>query len=281
MTVTRQDCLARLHHQISIGSPILAVGAGNGLVARCAEAGNADLVVVYNSGHFRLNGLPSFVGNLPVGDANALMLEMGARSILPAVRSVPVIGGVYAIDPTRNVDQVLDEMQRIGYSGVINFPTVGRLDGLFRRELEASGYGFAREVEMVRKARERDMLSMAYVFCDQEAADMARAGVDVVVGHVGLTGGGDVGSGLTRSLEQAVTDLRQIFAAARSERADVLLLSHGGPIATPADARYVNERCGAVGFVAASSIERLPVEAVIKSTCNEFKSGGHATALMS
>jgi len=272
MTTSKSEILRRLNAQVAQNQTILAVGAGNGLVARCAEAAGSDLIMVYNSGYFRLNGLPSFVGNLPVGDANAMMLELSERSVLPAVKSAPVIGGVYGIDPTRRIDDVLANMQRIGLAGVINFPTVGRIDGNFRRELEAAGYGFSREVDLIRAARERDMLAIAYVFTPDEAAAMAAAGADIIVGHVGRTAGGDVGSGLASSLDSAVEALNAMFAAARRNSSNAILLSHGGPIVTPEDAQYVNERTGAVGFVAASGVERIPVEAAIKSACRAFKS---------
>lgn len=270
MAMSRNEILDHLRSHEARHRSILAVGAGNGLVARCAEAGGADLIVVYNSGYFRLNGLPSFVGNLPVGDANALMLELSERHVLPAVRRIPVIGGVYGIDPTRRIDGVLEQMQRIGLAGVINFPTVGRLDGGFRRELEAAGYGFAREVDLIRAAREREMLTMAYVFTPAEAEAMAQAGADIIVGHVGRTAGGDVGVDVTASLDDAVASLNAMFAAARRCSREAILLSHGGPIVTPDDAQYVSQRTDAVGFVAASGVERIPVEAAIKSTCQAF-----------
>lgn len=257
--------------QISCGRSILAVGAGNGLVARCAEEAGCDLLVVYNSGYYRLNGLPSLVGSLPVGDANAMMLEMGSRSIIPAVQKTPVIGGVYASDPTRNKEDILDGVERAGFSGIINFPTVGRVDGRYRRELEAAGLGYDNDVELVSRAHARGLFTMAYVFNAQEARQMAEAGLDVLVGHVGLTAGGDVGSKIAIGFEQAVETLRGIFDGALAARDDVIFLSHGGPIVTPEDAERANLGAGAVGFVAASSIERLPVEAAVKETCRSFK----------
>lgn len=270
MNMSRSKVIRQLNDQVARQRSILAVGAGNGLVARCAEAAGADLIMVYNSGYFRLNGLPSFVGNLPVGDANALMLELCERHILPAVKAAPVIGGVYGIDPTRRIDGVLESMQKIGVAGVINFPTVGRLDGRFRMELESAGFGFAREVDMIRAARQRDMLAIAYVFTPDEAAAMAKAGADIIVGHVGRTAGGDVGSDLVSSLDGAVESLKAMFAAARQHSSDAILLSHGGPIVTPQDAEYVNLRTDAVGFVAASSVERIPVETAVKAACQAF-----------
>lgn len=271
MASTRSDILRHLRGLIAAESSVLAVGAGNGLVARCAEVSGADLIMIYNSGYFRLNGLPSFVGNLPVGDANAIMLELSERAILPAVKKVPVIGGVYGIDPTRRIDIVLDRMQLAGLAGVINFPTVGRLDGGFRQELEAAGFGFSREVDLIRMARDRDMLAMAYVFTPDEAGAMADAGADIIVGHVGRTAGGDVGHANVMTLDGAVKAMNDMFAAAQEANGKVILLSHGGPIVTPEHAQYVNERTDAVGFVAASGVERIPVEASIKSACRAFK----------
>ncbi len=272
--IAREEILARLRKQIQARRSILVVGAGNGLVARCAEDAGADLIVVYNSGYYRLNGLPSLVGNLPVGDANTMVVELGRKGIIPAVRNMPVIGGVYGVDPTRDIEDVLKSVEDVGYSGVINFPTVGRVDGRYREELEASGLGYDKEIEMVRVAHERGLFTMAYVFTAEQAARMAQAGLDVLVGHVGLTGGGDVGSSLAISLDGAVTFLESIYDGARRERSDVIFLSHGGPIITAEDAEYVNNRTGAVGFVAASSVERIPVELAVKAACRSFKAIG-------
>jgi predicted TIM-barrel enzyme len=268
---TRGEVLARLHKQMDAGQSLLVVGAGNGLVARCVDDAGADLIVVYNSGYFRLDGHVSMIGNLPVGDANAIMLELGERHVIPAVRHTPVIGGVYAADPTRNKARLMRMMQAIGYAGVINFPTIGRIDGRYRQELEAQGISFQREVEMVRLARENDYFSMAYVYSPDDAAAMAEAGADVIIGHVGLTVGGDVGSNLAMRLDEAVESLKAMFAAAKAVRSDVILLSHGGPISSPQDAELVNLRTGAAGFVGASSVERIPVEVALKEVCRQFK----------
>lgn len=272
--IAREEILVRLRGQIQTHRSILVVGAGNGLVARCAEDAGADLIVVYNSGYYRLNGLPSLVGNLPVGDANTMVVELGRKGIIPAVRNVPVIGGVYGVDPTRDIEDVLKSVADVGYSGVINFPTVGRVDGRYRQELEASGLGYGKEIEMVRIAHERGLFTMAYVFTADQAAHMAQAGLDVLVGHAGLTGGGDVGSSLAISLDGAVTFLETIYEGARRVRNDMIFLSHGGPIITAEDAEYVNHRTGAVGFVAASSVERIPVEVAVKAACRSFKGIG-------
>jgi predicted TIM-barrel enzyme len=268
---TREEVLARLRAEMEARRPLLVVGAGNGLVARCVEAGGADLIVVYNSGYFRLNGHVSMVGNLPVGDANAIMLEMGRKSVAPATRNIPVVGGVYGVDPTRDMGELFDRMREVGYSGVINFPTVGRIDGQYRQDLEAAGLGFEREVEMIARARARELFSMAYVYTPDDAEIMTRAGVDVIVGHCGLTALGDVGAKHPMALEKAVEVLQRIFDRAAAIRDDVILLSHGGPIATAEEAEYVNRKTRAVGFVGASSIERIPIEVALKETCRGFK----------
>lgn len=276
--IARDEILRRLRKEVADRRSILVVGAGNGLVARCAEEAGADLIVVYNSGLYRLNGLPSLVGNLPVGDANAMVVEMGGRSILPAIRDVPVIGGLYGADPTRDISDVLDAVEHVGYSGIINFPTVGRVDGRYRQELEAAGLGYGKEIEMVRLAHRRGLFTMAYVFTADQAARLAEAGLDVLVGHVGLTGGGDVGSSLAVGLDSAVVFLEGVFEGARKVRDDMIFLSHGGPIITAEHAEYVNQRTGAVGFVAASSVERIPVETAVKQACRSFKTIGTGKA---
>jgi predicted TIM-barrel enzyme len=267
----RSEILARLNKQIGASRSILVVGAGNGLVARCAEDSGADLIVVYNSGYFRLNGHPSMLGNLPIGNANEIMLELGARSVIPVTRDVPVIGGVYGVDPTRDIGLLFEDMRRAGFSGVINFPTVGRIDGQYRRDLEAAGLGFGREVEMIRRARAEDMLTMSYVYKPEDAVAMVEAGCDVIVGHCGLTVGGDVGSTNAMALEKAFDVLNGIFDAVRKVDANVILLSHGGPLSSMADAELANLKTGAVGFVAASSIERIPIEQALKDACRGFK----------
>lgn len=272
-TFTRSQILQRLAAETQAKRSILAVGAGNGLSARCAELGGADLVVVYNSGHYRVNGLPSLVGGLPVGDANELMFRLGRESIMPKKRALPVIAGVYGVDPTRDMDDVLDTVVSIGYSGVINFPTVGRHVGTsYRTDLENAGLGFACEVEMMRKARARDLLTLAYVYDPDDARAMAEAGVDIIVGHMGLTAGGDIGAKSAVEMDVAIERLDAIFDAALAVDPGLLLLSHGGPIATSQDAEYVNLRSKAVGFVAASSFERIPIEIALKRACNDFKS---------
>lgn len=269
---TRQEVLDRMRSEIADKRSILAVGAGNGLSARCAELGGADLAVVYSSGYFRVNGLPSLVGNLPVGDANDIMFRLGRESIMPRKRSIPIIAGVYGIDPTRDMDDILDTVEAIGYSGIINFPTISRHNGTnFRQDLENAGLGFYREVEMMRMARARDLFSLAYVYNEPDARAMAEAGVDVIVGHLGLTEGGDIGAKDAMTLADGCRRLDEIFEAALTINPDLILLSHGGPISTYEDAEIVNLNSNAMGFVAASSFERIPIEAALKQTCFDFK----------
>lgn len=270
----REAIVERLLEETRNGRSILAVGVGNGLSARCADQAGADLLVVYNSGYYRMNGLPSFAASLPINDANAMMLRLGRESIQPWARHAPVIGGVFAIDPTRHIPDVLDEMQGIGYSGVINFPYVDRYEGALRKELEAAGLGLAREIAMVAEARRRGMFSMTYVKTAHAAAEMARAGADVIVGHMGLTEGGDIGAAHASGMERALIDIEELFDAALAARGDVILLSHGGPITDPATVARVNAATKAVGFVAASSFERIPVETALKTICHDFKSAG-------
>lgn len=270
---SRNDLLQRLRAETAQGRSILAVGAGNGLSARCAELGGADLIVVYNSGYYRVNGLPSLVGAIPVGDANEVMLRLGRQSIMPKKRTIPVIAGVYGIDPTRDIDDLLDEVKAIGYSGIINFPTLSRHENSnYRVDLENAGLGFACEVDMMRKARERDLFTLAYVYNPEDARAMAQAGVDVIVGHMGLTIGGDIGSKSAIEMDAAITRIGEIFDAALAEDPGLMLLSHGGPISTAEDAQYVNLNSKAVGFVAASSFERIPIEIALKKACDDFKS---------
>lgn len=268
---SREEVLSRLRAQIDAGTSLLVTGAGNGLSARIAESAGSDLIVVYNSGYFRLNGHPSMLGNLPIGNANEMMLDLGRKSVLPVTRSTPVMGGVYGVDPTRDKIELFNEMKALGFSGTINFPTVGRIDGSYRKDLEATGLGFEREVEMTRLARENGLFTLCYVYSGEDARRMADAGVDVIVGHCGLTAGGDVGSTNAMPLDNAVRVLNQIFEGATQARDDVILLSHGGPISSPQDAEYVNKRTAAVGFVAASSVERIPVETAMREACRELK----------
>ena len=253
---TREEIISRLNTTVSNGHAIIVTGAGIGLSAKCQEKGGADLIVVYNSGKFRMNGLSSTAGNLPIGDANAIVYELGERVVLPIVKTTPVIAGVYGVDPTRDIEKFLISLKDLGFSGVINFPTVARLDGKFRDDLEKMGLGFVREAEMIHKARQLGLFTMAYVFNPDEARIMAKAGTDVLVAHMGVTSGGLTGTADVMSLDEAVTLTNEIISAGDSIRNGLIHLTHGGPISGENDVRYVLARTKAVGFVAASSVER-------------------------
>jgi predicted TIM-barrel enzyme len=273
MKFSRAQVLDRLRREIANQRPILGAGAGTGISAKFAERGGADLIIVYNSGRFRMAGHGSLAGVLAYGDANAIVKQMGEREILPVVRNVPVIAGVMGTDPLRCMDHLLAELDDLGFSGINNFPSVGLIDGRFRMELECTEMGFGKEVDMIRAAHERGFFTCVYVFNAGEGEAMADAGADAIIGHAGLTTGGSIGlrqhEALT--LENAAALVRDIGAAAKRVKPDVILLCHGGPIATPADATYVLENSDAVGFVGASSVERLPVENAITATVREFK----------
>jgi predicted TIM-barrel enzyme len=273
MIFTRDEVLRRLNTQISQGRPIVGAGAGTGISAKFAEVGGADLIIIYNSGRFRMAGHGSLAGLLAYGDANAIVKEMGEREILPVVRNVPVVAGVMGTDPLRRMEHLLAELDALGFSGINNFPTVGLIDGRFRMELERTGMGFGKEVDMVRAAHERGFFTCVYVFNHDEAAAMAGVGADAIIAHVGLTVGGSIGvsSSDALKLEQAPALVQAIGDAAKRVKPDALLLCHGGPIATPEHAAYVLARCDAIGFVGASSMERLPVETAIASTTRAFK----------
>jgi len=270
--VTRAEALARLRAEIAAGRPIIGAGAGTGLSAKCAEAGGTDLIIVYNSGRYRMAGRGSLSGLLPYGDANAIVVDM-AREVLPVVRETPVLAGVCGTDPFRLMDVFLDELRRIGFSGVQNFPTVGLFDGTFRQNLEETGMGYGLEVEMIRLAREKGLLTAPYVFTVEEADAMARAGADVLVPHMGLTTGGTIGAGTARALDDCVPLIQAMHDVARRVNPDVIVLCHGGPIAEPDDAAYVLARTeGVVGFFGASSMERLPTEIAMTENMRRFKS---------
>lgn len=270
MAQTRAQILERLRAQVARGIPIVGAGAGTGISGKCAEAGGADLVVIYNSGRFRMAGHGSLSGLMPYGDANAIVLDM-AREVLPVVRHIPVLAGVCGTDPFRLMPVFLAELKRVGFAGVQNFPTVGLIDGLFRQNLEETGMSYSREIEMIGIAREMDLLTTPYVFNEADAVAMARAGADILVAHMGLTTKGLIGARTTRTLDACVAEIQRIHDAARAERDDVLVICHGGPISEPDDARYVLERTkGIVGFYGASSMERLPTEVAITSRVREF-----------
>jgi predicted TIM-barrel enzyme len=274
MKFTREEVLHKLRNQIAQGHPIVGAGAGTGISAKFAEEGGADLIIIYNSGRFRMAGHGSLAGLLAYGDANAIVKEMGEREVLPVVQNVPVVAGVMGTDPMRRMEHLLAELDTLGFSGINNFPTVGLIDGRFRMELERTAMGFGKEVEMIRLAHERGFFTIVYVFNPDEAMAMARVNADVIIAHLGLTVGGSIGlaDGDALSLEKAPAAVQQIGDAAKTVKSDVMLLCHGGPIATPGNAAYVLARCDAVGFVGASSMERLPVETAIASTTRAFKS---------
>jgi predicted TIM-barrel enzyme len=269
--VTREEALRRLRAQVERGRPIIGAGAGTGLSAKCAEAGGADLVIIYNSGRYRMAGRGSLAGLLPYGDANAIVVEM-AGEVLPVVRETPVLAGVCGTDPFRLMSVFLPSLRELGFVGVQNFPTVGLFDGVFRQNLEETGMGYGLEVELIRQARELDLLTAPYVFDTEDARRMAEAGADVLVPHMGLTTSGTIGAQTAVTLDEAVERVQAMHDAAREVRPDVLVLCHGGPIAEPEDAAYVLERMeGVVGFFGASSMERLPTEVAMTETVRRFK----------
>jgi predicted TIM-barrel enzyme len=273
MRYSRKEVLRRLRAQVAERRPIVGAGAGTGISAKFAEVGGADLIIIYNSGRFRMAGHGSLAGLLAYGDANAIVKEMGEREVLPVVRDVPVIAGVMGTDPLRRMDYLLGELDALGFSGINNFPTVGLIDGRFRLELERTAMGFGKEIEMIRLAHQHGFFTCAYVFNPAEAAEMVQAGADVIIAHVGLTVGGSIGNDAgALSLEKAPGLVQDIGDAAKRIDPDAIVLCHGGPIATPDDAAYVLARCDAVGFVGASSMERLPVETAIAVTTRSFKS---------
>jgi predicted TIM-barrel enzyme len=267
----RDEALARLRAQVEQGRPIVGAGAGTGLSAKCAEAGGGDLIIIYNSGRYRMAGRGSLAGMMPYGDANAIVVEMAAE-VLPIVKETPVLAGVCGTDPFRLMPVFLRQLRELGFTGVQNFPTVGLVDGIFRQNLEETGMGYGLEVEMVRQARELDLLTCPYVFTPGEARAMAEAGADVLVPHMGLTTKGTIGAATARTLDECVDLVQAMHDAAKEVDADVLVLCHGGPIAEPEDAAYVLERTsGVVGFFGASSMERLPTEVAMTDNMRRFK----------
>ncbi len=268
---TRDACLQRLRAQVAAGRPVIGGGAGTGLSAKCAEAGGIDLLIIYNSGRYRMAGRGSLAGMMPYGDANGIVVDM-AREVLPVVRDTPVLAGVCGTDPFRVMRLFLRELQARGFSGVQNFPTVGLIDGTFRQGLEETGMGYGLEVDMVRQARELGLLTCPYVFTEDEARDMARAGADVLIPHMGLTTKGSIGAKTALTLDEAAARVQALHDAAKAVNPDVLVLCHGGPISEPEDAAYVLRHTrGVVGFFGASSIERLPTEVAITDCVRRFK----------
>jgi predicted TIM-barrel enzyme len=268
---TREQCLQRLRIQVAAGKPIIGGGAGTGISAKCAEAGGIDLIIIYNSGRFRMAGRGSLSGMMPYGDANQIVMDM-AREVLPIVHDTPVLAGVCGTDPFRIMKHFLREIQALGFSGVQNFPTVGLIDGSFRQGLEETGMGFELEVEMIREARGLGLLTCPYVFTADEARAMALAGADVLIPHMGLTTKGSIGARTALTLEEAAQRVQALHDAACAVNPDILVLCHGGPISEPEDAAYILAQTkGVVGFFGASSIERLPTEVAITSCVRRFK----------
>ena len=269
--MTRTDVLSRLRAQAAAGVPIVGGGAGTGLSAKCAEAGGLDLIIIYNSGRFRMAGRGSMSGMMPYGDANQIVMDM-AREVLPIVRKTPVLAGVCGTDPFRIMKLFLKDVQRAGFSGVQNFPTVGLIDGTFRVNLEETGMGYGLEVDMIRTAHELDLLTAPYVFSEDDATAMAEAGADVLVPHMGLTTGGSIGAETALTLADCVPRITAWAAAARAVRKDVIVLCHGGPISMPEDATYILKHCPEChGFYGASSMERLPTEIALTEQTRKFK----------
>jgi predicted TIM-barrel enzyme len=267
----RQELCAKFAEMVRRRQPIVGGGAGTGLSAKCEEAGGIDLIVIYNSGRYRMAGRGSLSGLLAYGNANDVVMEM-AKEVLPVVKKTPVLAGVNGTDPFCVFDVFLDELAAIGFSGVQNFPTVGLIDGTFRQNLEETGMSYALEVEMIRLAHEKDLLTTPYVFDPQQAETMARAGADIIVAHMGLTTGGAIGAETALTLETCAPRIDAIAQAALDVRADVIVLCHGGPIAEPADAAWVLARTRHChGFYGASSMERLPTEKAIISQTQDFK----------
>jgi predicted TIM-barrel enzyme len=266
----RQEILERLRAKVAAGQPIIGGGAGTGLSAKLEEAGGIDLIVIDNSGRFRMAGRGSLAGLMPYGDANAIVLEM-AQEILPIVRDTPVLAGVCGTDPFRRMDLFLAQVEAAGFAGIQNFPTVGLIDGVFRANLEETGMGFGLEVDLVRLARQRDLLTTPYAFNPDEAAAMAEAGADILIPHMGLTTKGTIGAHTALTLEESARRVQAMHDAAKSVRPEILVLCHGGPIAEPEDAQYILDHTeGIVGFYGASSMERLPVEPAITNRIREF-----------
>jgi predicted TIM-barrel enzyme len=268
---SRAALLEKFRDMIARRVPIVGGGAGTGLSAKCEEAGGIDLIVIYNSGRYRMAGRGSLAGLLAYGNANEIVLEM-AREVLPVVRHTPVLAGVNGTDPFCHFDHFLDHLKAIGFAGVQNFPTVGIMDGTFRANLEETGIGFGLEVDMIRLARAKDLLTTPYVFNPDEATAMTEAGADIIVAHMGLTTGGAIGAGTALTLQDCATRIGAIAQAARRVRGDVILLCHGGPIAMPQDAQFIMDNCPEVhGFYGASSMERLPTEIALTEQTRRFK----------
>lgn len=269
---TRKEVVERLRAALKRGEPVIAAGAGTGISAKFIEKGGADLIIIYNSGRFRMAGRGSTAGLMAYGDANAIAMEIGEHEVLPVVEEIPVICGVHGSDPRRRMWHWLLQVKDMGFSGVNNFPTHCIVDGHFRQVLEETGMSFKLEVEMIRIARKMDLFSIVYVAEPEEAAAMAEAGADAIIAHVGTTIGGSIGvTGATCSLDDAVKRTQAIIDGAKKVRKDLIFLSHGGPICSPEDAAYINERTDCHGFVGASSLERMGVEQSLVDITKRFK----------
>ena len=269
---TRKEVVDRLRATLKKGEPIIAAGAGTGISAKFIEKGGADLIIIYNSGRFRMAGRGSTAGLMAYGDANAIAMEIGEHEVLPVVEEIPVICGVHGSDPRRRMWHWLGQVKDMGFSGVNNFPTHCIVDGHFRKVLEETGMSFKLEIEMIRIAHKMDLFTIVYVAEPEEAEAMGRAGADVIIAHVGTTVGGSIGvTGATCSIDDAVARTQRIIDGGKKARKDLIFLSHGGPIATPEDAAYINEHTDCMGFVGASSLERLAVEDSLTELTRKFK----------
>jgi len=271
MAWTIDKVTVRLREQLKAGRPLIGAGAGTGISAKSAEAGGVDLIVIYNSGRYRMAGRGSLAGLMPYGDANQIVVEM-AREVLTVVKDTPVLAGVCGTDPFRDMGYFLRQLKDMGFAGVQNFPTVGLIDGKFRANLEETGMGYGLEIEMIKTAHEVGLFTTPYVFNEEDARQMAKAGADILVAHMGLTSKGTIGAETAMDLDEAVKQVQAIHDAGKSVNPDVMVICHGGPIAMPEDAQYVLDRThGVDGFFGASSIERLPTEVAIKNQALEFK----------
>ncbi|HCF51074.1 MAG TPA: hypothetical protein DER60_12385 [Syntrophomonas sp.] len=271
MAWTIEKVRARLQEQIKAGRPLIGAGAGTGISAKSAEAGGVDMIIIYNSGRYRMAGRGSLAGLMPYGDANQVVVEM-AREVLTIVKDTPVLAGVCGTDPFRDMEYFLRQLKDMGFAGVQNFPTVGLIDGKFRANLEETGMGYGLEIEMIGKAHEVGLFTTPYVFDEEDARKMAQAGADVLVAHMGLTSKGTIGAETAMDLDEAVKRVQAIHDAGKSVNPDIMVICHGGPIAEPADAQYVlSHTRGVDGFFGASSIERLPTETAIKNQTIAFK----------
>lgn len=272
---TREEVITRLKTEIVAGRPIVIVGAGTGISAKFAEKGGADLIGVYNSGKYRMDGHGSLAGLMPYGDANQIVIDLGSRTVLPIVKETPVIGGICGTDPTREMTTYLAELKRLGLAGVMNFPTVGLIDwdSRYRQELESTGMGYDKEMEALQIAKDLGMFTMGYAFRPEEGSMVGRAGLDVVIAHMGLTRGGSIGSTMSKEedLAEAAKLVDAIGDAAKAENPNIMVFAHGGAIAYPEDTQYIYENTQSVGFLGASSAERIPVEEPLRAATAAFK----------